>query len=197
MKRIIKSTSTVILNSRKIIVLFFSYFITDLPPPPTPPKVLGNVREPPSGELQEGIIEALKIEGLTADSKKKEEPEEPQETPESLQLKTRLENHALNPHRPCPPIKPLGRFTMDGPVMPRAPPPSAVARNMLSKSMAVPARRTSPNSPDSGTAVIAASASADRPVLQNRPFTARAVLSQVRRQLPQVPTLPSKPSFPK
>lgn len=185
------------MNSRKIIVLHFSYFITDLPPPPTPPKVLGNVREPPSGELQEGIIEALKIEGLTADSKKKEEPEEPQETPESLQLKTRLENHALNPHRPCPPIKPLGRFTMDGPVMPRAPPPSAVARNMLSKSMAVPARRTSPNSPDAGTAVIAPSASADRPVLQNRPFTARAVLSQVRRQLPQVPTLPSKPSFPK
>lgn len=171
--------------------------LLDLPPPPTPPKVLGNVREPPSGELQEGIIEALKIEGLTADSKKKEEPEEPQETPESLQLKTRLENHALNPHRPCPPIKPLGRFTMDGPVMPRAPPPSAVARNMLSKSMAVPARRTSPNSPDAGTAVIAPSASADRPVLQNRPFTARAVLSQVRRQLPQVPTLPSKPSFPK
>ncbi|XP_052709136.1 LOW QUALITY PROTEIN: leucine-rich repeat-containing protein 56-like [Crassostrea angulata] len=171
--------------------------LLDLPPPPTPPKVLGNVREPPSGELQEGIIEALKIEGLTADSKKKEEPEEPQETPESLQLKTRLENHALNPHRPCPPIKPLGRFTTQGPVMPRAPPPSAVARNMLSKSMAVPARRTSPNSQDSGTAVIAASASADRPVLQNRPFTARAVLSQVRRQLPQVPTLPSKPSFPK
>lgn len=158
--------------------------------------MLGQVREPPSGEFQEVIIEALKMEGLTKDGKR-EEPEEPVPTPESIQLKTRLENHALNPNRPVPPIKPLGRMTSDGPIIPKAPPPSAVGRNMLSKSMAVPARRNSASSPDSASPVIGPSASVDRPLLQNRPFTARAVLSGVRRQLPQVPTLPSKPNFPK
>ncbi|XP_062605381.1 leucine-rich repeat-containing protein 56-like [Saccostrea cucullata] len=170
--------------------------LLDLPPPPTPPKMLGQIREPPPREFQEGIIEVLKMEGLTTDSKR-EEPEEPPDTPESIQLKSRLENHALNPHRPCPPIKPLGRSSPDGPIMPRVPPPSAVGRNLMSKSMTVPAKRTSLQSPESGSPVIGPSASVDRPVLQNRPFTARAVLSQVRRQLPQVPTLPSKPSFPK
>ncbi|XP_061182851.1 leucine-rich repeat-containing protein 56-like [Saccostrea echinata] len=170
--------------------------LLDLPPPPTPPKMLGQIREPPPKEFQEGIIEVLKMEGLTTDSKR-EEPEDPPETPESIQLKSRLENHALNPHRPCPPIKPLGRSSPGSPIMPRVPPPSAVGRNLLSNSMAVPAKRNSLQSPESGSPAIGPSASVDRPVLQNRPFTARAVLSQVRRQLPQVPTLPSKPSFPK